>query len=85
MAKTETSATLEEVDAAYEELKQATDTYLAAMDKFSKVFDCNTVSMDGVAEDLENMLFEINENINFTFEDEINEDDEEGEEEETEK
>ena len=73
MAKTETTATREEVEAAFEELKAAGKVYLDAVDKFMRVFDCDTVSAEGLYEHLEGVENDIQENIDSTFEEDEDE------------
>jgi uncharacterized protein YvpB len=70
MTKTKTQTTQEqaEAEAALAELVAAKDIFASALKKFSKVYNPNTVEVTGLIDDIEEMLFEIQADIDETFE-----------------
>ena len=73
MAKTKTNLTHEQAVAALDELVAAKLTFKLAVDKFKNVYDPNTVDMSGIIDDLDETIFEIESDIDETFEDEDDE------------
>jgi hypothetical protein len=68
MTKTKTQTTQEQAEAALAELVAAKDIFASALKKFSKVYNPNTVEVTGLIDDIEEMLFEIQADIDETFE-----------------
>ena len=68
MAKTITTKTYEEVDAAMDELMAAQKAFEDAVYKFHTVFNPNGVSLDGLIEDIDETMSEIVDCIQETFE-----------------
>jgi hypothetical protein len=53
---------------ALAELEQAKKEFQKAIQKFRKVYDCDTVGLDYWADGLDDTMFEIEEDIAATFE-----------------
>ena len=63
-----TQATQEQAEAALAELTAVKNIFASALKKFSEVYNPNTVEVTGLIDDIEEMLFEIQADIDETFE-----------------
>lgn len=67
MAQTKTSLTAKKANAAYKELDEAAQAFIAAIKKFQNKYDPDTVGLNEWVDDIQGTLFDIDEDIESTF------------------
>lgn len=73
MAKRKTTRTRDEVVAALDTLKLAQKEFELAINKFKEIYEPSTVEITGFIDDIESTIWDIEADIDETFEDEDDE------------
>lgn len=64
-------AKLARAQAAFKELEKAQLAFQSAIAKFGKAYSPNSVGLDEMCESLDDFMFELSEDINETFEEQL--------------